>query len=226
MGTDMKTYLKVPNHIAQSKELSLGAKLCYGRLVQYIGNNQYCYPSYATLGQELGISERQAKRYVKELIEHGLINKKRRGKEQTNLYYLSDGTNMSFHDGTDMTCKEISNIINKNNVNGLSSEEKRQHPISFEEYKRLYPIQEEVIPIISMYMQIYRHTLDRPHPPLRPPVWHDLSDMFLEYDYDFDDHKQMMLKHFATKYTQHIDYNICHYATDGIMTNRFYEAAY
>ena len=63
----------IPNAIVRCKDLSLGAKLCYGRLAQYAGEDGEAYPSYETLAEEIGSNRRSAIRYAKELHLYGLI---------------------------------------------------------------------------------------------------------------------------------------------------------
>ncbi len=62
----------VPEQIHRSS-LSLGAKLTYGRLCRYAGQDGNAYPSVATLGQELGVCTRQARRYIHELEKERFI---------------------------------------------------------------------------------------------------------------------------------------------------------
>jgi hypothetical protein len=64
----------VPNWLLERPELSLGAKLVYGRLAQYAGRRGYAYPRVTTLARAVGLKDkRQAQRYLKELREHGLL---------------------------------------------------------------------------------------------------------------------------------------------------------
>jgi hypothetical protein len=63
----------IPNWLLCRDEVSPGAKLCYGRLMQYAGKNGRCFPSHATLGRELGVKPRQVANYVAELRVAGLI---------------------------------------------------------------------------------------------------------------------------------------------------------
>jgi DNA-binding transcriptional MocR family regulator len=64
----------IPNAICRYKHLSQGAKICFGRLKQYAGENGEAWPSMQTLSEELGISRRQAVNYLKELKENGFID--------------------------------------------------------------------------------------------------------------------------------------------------------
>jgi hypothetical protein len=63
----------IPNAILRCRELSSTSKLVFGRLCQYAGENGQSYPTYRTLGHEVGIDRRQAIRAVKELEKFGLI---------------------------------------------------------------------------------------------------------------------------------------------------------
>jgi len=63
----------IPNPIARSTELSPTAKLIFGKLCQFAGENGQAYPSYSTLAKEVGVERRQAMRGVKELVSFGLI---------------------------------------------------------------------------------------------------------------------------------------------------------
>jgi hypothetical protein len=67
-------------------QLSQGAKLAYGRLMRYAGKDGDCFPSEATLGTALGVSEKQARNYIRALTLERLIAKRQRGLRQTNVY--------------------------------------------------------------------------------------------------------------------------------------------
>jgi len=64
----------VPNWLLCRREVSPGAKLCYGRLVQYRGAGTRAFPSYATLASSLGVTRRQVMRYVVELVGVKLVS--------------------------------------------------------------------------------------------------------------------------------------------------------
>jgi hypothetical protein len=63
----------IPNAISRSTELSSTAKLVFGKLCQYAGQNGQAYPSYKTLAGDVGVERRQAIRAVKKLVDYGLI---------------------------------------------------------------------------------------------------------------------------------------------------------
>ncbi len=75
-----------PYWLLEHRGISTGAKLCYIRLLGFAGKDARCYPSLERLGASLGVSERQARDYVKELERSGLIVVEQRGLRKTNVY--------------------------------------------------------------------------------------------------------------------------------------------
>jgi hypothetical protein len=67
----------VPEPVCKSREISAGAKLVYGRLARFGGEEGNVYPSIRRIGDELGISMKQARRYVRELEQQGFIKSTR-----------------------------------------------------------------------------------------------------------------------------------------------------
>jgi hypothetical protein len=54
------TGIFIPEALAQSKVVSPGAKMAYGRLARYAGQDGKCFPAVETLGQEIGVCSRIA----------------------------------------------------------------------------------------------------------------------------------------------------------------------
>lgn len=69
------TGIFIPEGLVRAKGLSPGAKLTYGRLVRYAGQDGECYPSVPTLAAEIGVSVRQTQYYVSELERVKLIRR-------------------------------------------------------------------------------------------------------------------------------------------------------
>src|SRR5262245_43236467 len=67
-------------------DLSLGGKVCYGVLARFAGKNGECWPTMQTIGKRIGVSDRQAKSYVAELVASGFITRHRRGIGRSNRY--------------------------------------------------------------------------------------------------------------------------------------------
>lgn len=72
----------IPEALLKAKSLSLGAKVVYGRLQRYAGENGLCYPAMDTLASEIGLEIRQTRRYISELEEFGLIRRVKRFHEE------------------------------------------------------------------------------------------------------------------------------------------------
>ena len=68
----------IPEGLVRAKGISPGAKLAYGRLVRYAGENGKCYPSVDSLAAEIGVGERQAQKYLANLERAKLIRRIRR----------------------------------------------------------------------------------------------------------------------------------------------------
>jgi hypothetical protein len=113
--------LFIPRALARYKGLSQGAKMCYGALSLFAGEDGQAWPSMETLGVELGVSRRQAVSYVKELKEQNFIKTVATGKSNKYIflwhevldqsmrreaYFPADGNNTSQHDGNNTSHKE------------------------------------------------------------------------------------------------------------------------
>ena len=75
----------IPEGLTRCPSISPGAKLAWGRLARYAGEDGRCYPTMKTLGSEIGVGERQAQKYRAELEKEKLIRRvsRRAGQAQT-----------------------------------------------------------------------------------------------------------------------------------------------
>lgn len=71
--------LFIPEAVAKCREISSGTKVSYGRLIRYARERGYCWPKQDALAADLGIHERQARRYLQELQSAGLIRREFQG---------------------------------------------------------------------------------------------------------------------------------------------------
>ena len=87
---------------------------------------------------------------------------------------------------------------------------------------------EEIEKIVDYYYLKYEELTGNQHPIINQEAMdrvvenictHPLVNVYV------DDYKLMIDKHFKTKY-EDCDYNICHFASEGILSNRFYETCY
>jgi hypothetical protein len=70
--------LFIPEGLARYPGVSAGAKLAWGRLARYAGEDGRCYPTVKTLAGEIGVGERQGQKYLAELERAHLIRRVRR----------------------------------------------------------------------------------------------------------------------------------------------------
>ena len=67
--------LYIPEGLARCNWISAGAKLAWGRLARYAGEDGRCYPTVKNLAAEIGLGERQGQKYVAELERASLIRR-------------------------------------------------------------------------------------------------------------------------------------------------------
>ena len=77
----------IPEQVCRFRGLSPGAKLIYGRLYRYAGEDGLAYPGTQTLGNETGLGETQARKYVGELERKRFIKV-----DRENRHYRKDGS--------------------------------------------------------------------------------------------------------------------------------------
>ena len=110
-----------PEWLLKRKDVSIGAKMIYGRLARYAGKDSYCYPKKKTLADEVGLSVRQLHRYINELVDLKLIHVERKGLNRPNKYtflehewmqgyFISDKTDMAHQDKTDVAGQDVTDM--------------------------------------------------------------------------------------------------------------------
>ena len=72
------TGIFIPEALVRCRLISPGAKLAYGRLARYAGQNGRCFPAVETLAHEIGVGGRQAQKYLAELEKVKLIRRRAR----------------------------------------------------------------------------------------------------------------------------------------------------
>jgi len=121
--------------------------------------------------------------------------------------------------GQDRLGKDSSGEKNDNAFVPGTAENKRPL-VSFSEN----PIVTEAM---KAYMQFYKKKTKKDHPGLKAEqyqiVYYALSDFVNENSLDYDSLVDMMVTYFYNK-ALNTDWNINHFATPGILTNRFFEA--
>lgn len=81
-------FAMIPNDTLRDSSLSLQARALYGILVSYAWQDGFTFVGQETLAKDAGLSSRQVRSYIKELVGKKLIDTKRRGMNTTNLYMI------------------------------------------------------------------------------------------------------------------------------------------
>ena len=81
-------FTQVPNFLFRKSGLSIGAIVVYSKFLSYAWHNNFCFPGQQKLADELDVSERSVRTYLKELESAGLLEIEQRGLGKTNLYKL------------------------------------------------------------------------------------------------------------------------------------------
>lgn len=78
----------IPDWLERRPDVLPGTKLAYARLARYAGQKDRAYPRMATLARAIGVSERQAQRYVQQLVDLKLIEVELRREQLKASYYF------------------------------------------------------------------------------------------------------------------------------------------
>lgn len=76
---------KVSRSVIENPAISLGAKTVYSLLTCYMSKQRTCYPSVKTIAESLDIGESTVKRYLRELVQHNIIERSPREYKQSYL---------------------------------------------------------------------------------------------------------------------------------------------
>lgn len=90
---DLRTqqgFIPYPKLIFADNRVSFAGRILYGLLKGYAWQEGHCRPGQQTLARDMGVSDRQVRTYLRELVDVGLVEIERRGLTQTNVYLLTD----------------------------------------------------------------------------------------------------------------------------------------
>lgn len=79
----------IPGAMSRSRELQPGAKLVYGRLRWYAGEDGRCYPALKTLATEVALGKRQVQKHLRTLEKTGFLRTEvqfKDGRQTSNSY--------------------------------------------------------------------------------------------------------------------------------------------
>lgn len=81
-------FTQVPNFLFKNSGLSIGAIVVYSKFLSYAWHNDYCFPGQEQLAQDIDVSDRSVRTWIKELQDAGLLEVQQRGLGKTNIYKL------------------------------------------------------------------------------------------------------------------------------------------
>src|ERR1700741_4365511 len=82
IGADPVTrhgFTQVPNFILTKKDLSVGAKVAPAMLLTYTWGDDDCFPGQVKPAEDMGVTDRSVRTYLKELETAELLEIKQRG---------------------------------------------------------------------------------------------------------------------------------------------------
>jgi hypothetical protein len=125
----------IPEALIKSSIISAGAKITYGRLARYAGQNGVCFPSVPTLAAEIGMSTRQTQRYLSELEAKQLLRRVPRHSDdgqQSNIFeflwhevFQQSATRMTREGVTTLTPGVVTDSSSKENQSEESQFEEK-----------------------------------------------------------------------------------------------------
>jgi len=139
----MFTGVFIPEGLARCSSVSAGAKLAWGRLARYAGDDGHCFPTVKSLGGEIGASVRQTQRHLTELEANHLIQRLPRVSEsgQTSNVYLFlwhsifEGPVKQTAPGVTDTAPEGVTDVTPEGVTDVSPKESQSEESQFKELK-------------------------------------------------------------------------------------------
>jgi len=109
----MINYTLIDNNLITNLRITDGAYRCYNLLLSLCyGEKTTCFPSIKYLATALGRSCRTINRYIKELIETGLIIKRRRG-SRSNMYTLLQKKSQQVIEKVEKAVERVKETVNK-----------------------------------------------------------------------------------------------------------------
>ena len=83
-------FAALPYMVLRDKRLKVGARLSYAILLSYAWQDGSTFAGQTRMAEDLGVSVRQLRDYLKELESFGYIRIKQQGLNKPNLYYILD----------------------------------------------------------------------------------------------------------------------------------------
>lgn len=81
-------FWQIPKEVMANTKLTLQSRVIYGILYTRMNGDNKSWPGHKSIAKDFGIGERSVSRYLKELLDAGLIEITRRGLGRSNVYSL------------------------------------------------------------------------------------------------------------------------------------------
>lgn len=224
-------FTATPNVVLRNPKVSPQAKTVYSLLLSYAWFNAQCFPGQEKLAQDLGVHTSSVKRYLKELKKHQLITWKQRGLNKTNEYFILpltrlDRPPMVYQDRPQSVDKEYEEEKDKVN-NGFSDEK----PKPLKEYIKSLGGNSQTTPFqkaLNHYLLRFQRKTGLVHPSLKQTQWLKIVENLMvfqkQWGLEVEDWCDMVDEFFDSRLET--DYNLNHFATTGILDNRFWTRLY
>lgn len=216
------------------------SRYCYFETREQLTEDGYFYNTVTDLEEATTLNDYHQRKAINSLVVKGLINVEIRGIPPVRYFKITEDTDLIvslimtkiktkiLNDPNSEKIKELnlekldtnntkSIILNNDNDNGV-----------FPEGKDSYFINKDVVNAIKTYMNdLYKQRTKKKHPYLKPNQYkrvYDSIDSFAEENsLDYDGIVEVMICYLNNKALD-TDWNINHFATEGIMLNRMYES--
>ena len=96
----MKNYTKVPNEIFEQSQVSIQGRFLMCVMLKHCGKNESCYPSQKYMARVLGCSSRHVRNLLSELVDAGLVAKRRLGFNRPNTYFVAKSLELERNQGS------------------------------------------------------------------------------------------------------------------------------
>lgn len=201
-------------------------------------NDDYFFNTIEDMQYDTNLTEYQQRKTIKKLVEFGLVETKVKGLPATRYFKICQEESVIAQFLKNLRTRPLKNkefdteklkgnntnptILKKDNENGGLSDDKRTS------YSTPLYDKEEVREAMKTYLNVYYpQRAKKKHPSLKPQqyknVYESISDFADEHGLGQEEIEEVMLKHF-NNFTVKTDWNINHFATEGIMMNRMYES--
>ena len=139
--------------------------------------------------------------------------------------HVETGEAITFERETNTEITYTENTTNNDNHNGATS----RSALPYQKINDVDNSNTDIIhQVVTYYLSVYEKEFKEEHPKLKKAQWSRIRGVLSYFAddnmLDYDSFATMIDRHFER--SMETDYNINHFATEGVLTNLFYEAAY